>query len=46
MQKTCKVRPLFCRKISTTMKLLFIIGCFLYVLSECGESLFGKGGKK
>ena len=45
MQKTCKVRPLFCRKISTTMKILFIIGVLFYVLSECGNSLFGKGGK-
>lgn len=27
------------------MKILLIIGVFLYVLSECGDSLFGKGSK-
>ena len=45
LKKTCKVRQLFCRKISNTMKILLFIGMFLYVLSECGDSLFGKGGK-
>ena len=25
------------------MKILFFVGCLLYVLSECGNSLFGKG---
>jgi len=25
------------------MKILLFIGCLLYVLSECGTSLFGKG---
>ena len=30
-------------KNSITMKILFFIGCLLYVLSECGNSLFGKG---
>ena len=28
------------------MKVLFFLGCLLFVLSEGGESLFGKGGKK
>ena len=38
-------KAIFLQKISTTMKILFIIGVFLYVLSECGNSLFDKGGK-